>query len=50
MDKVTLILSLDEKSSEVLNQDHYVNAADGTDKEVTKVLAPLALKVWITGK
>ena len=50
MDKVAFVLALNEKSSEVLNQDNYVDTADGSDKEVTEVLAPLALKVWITSK
>ena len=50
MDKVTFVLAFDEKSSEVLNQDYYVDSADGSDKEVTEVLAPLTLKVRITSK
>ena len=48
MDKVTFVLALNEKSSEVLNQDNYVDAADGSNKEVTEVLAPLTLEVRIT--
>ena len=50
MDKVTFVLAFNEKSSEVLNQDYYVDTADGSNKEVTEVLAPLPLKVWITSK
>ena len=50
MDKVAFVLSLNEESPEVLNQDYYVDTADSSDEEVTKVLAPLALQVWITGK
>ena len=49
MYKVAFVLTLDEKSSEVLNQDYYVDTTYSTDKEVTEVLAPLALKMWITG-
>ena len=49
MNKVAFILSVHEKSSEVLNQDYYVDTTYSTDKEVTEVLAPLALKMWITG-
>ena len=49
MYKVAFVLTLDEKSSEVLNQDYYIDTAYSTDKEVTEVLAPLALKMWITG-
>ena len=48
MYKVAFVLTLDEKSSEVLNQDYYIDTAYSTDKEVTEVLAPLALKMWIT--
>ena len=50
MNKVALVLSVHEKSSEVLNQDYDVDAADGADKEITEVLAPLALEVRITRK
>ena len=50
MYKVAFVLTLDEKSSEVLNQDYNINATYGTNKEVTEVLTPLALEVWITRK
>ena len=49
MDKVTFVLAFNEKSSEVLNQDYYIDTTNSTNQEVTEVLAPLALKMRITG-